>query len=66
MSLELATIEKELIKETDPVVNGAMALTVSTVAEKEVAVAEMNIVNSLIKKVKETFGPIKENLMIRP
>lgn len=60
MDTNLAVIEKELIKETDPVVNGALTLTVSTVAEKEIAVSEMNLVNGLIKKVKETFGPIKK------
>ncbi|MFA5458348.1 MAG: hypothetical protein WC261_12040 [Synergistaceae bacterium] len=60
METNLALIEKELIKETDPVVNGALVLNVSTVAEKEIAVSEMNLVNGLIKKVKETFGPIKE------
>ena len=51
METNLALIEKELIKETDPVVNGALVLNVSTVAEKEIAVSEMNLVNGLIKKV---------------
>jgi len=60
METNLATIEKELMKETDPVVKGAMALVVSTVAEKEIAASELNLINDLIKKVKETFEPIKQ------
>lgn len=60
MDTNLAVIEKELTKETDPIVNDAMALSVSTVAEKEIAVTQMNLVNGLIKKVKETFEPIKQ------
>jgi hypothetical protein len=60
MDTNLAVIEKELTKKTDPVVNGAMALVVTTVAEKGIAVTEMNLINGLIKQVKETFGPIKE------
>jgi hypothetical protein len=60
MEKTLAVIEEELTKKTNPVVSTANALTVSTVEEKRIAVSEMGIVKGLIKKVEETFKPIKQ------
>ena len=51
----LAIIDERLTKEINPLVERAIAITVETVAEKEVAVAERNLISDLIKVVKADF-----------
>jgi len=55
METNLAIIDERLTKEINPIIGRAMAITVKTVAEKEVAVVERNLISDLIKVVIADF-----------